>query len=191
MGSRYRHFSIEERCEIARRSEAGQSLRQIAAALDRSASSVARELKRNTGAIGYRPTYAGEQAHARRWKGSKLLRKPDLQALVLKLLERGLSPEAVAGRLALEQGKAIISHERRSTGSSTLRSRAPRTTPGGDTCPGARPSAATAAARAAAQLCTSPTECLSPSAPHSSRTAPTPAIGKPIRCNSPNTARPC
>ncbi|MGQ0523261.1 MAG: helix-turn-helix domain-containing protein, partial [Betaproteobacteria bacterium] len=36
MGSRYRHFSIEERCEIARRRQAGESIRQVAAALDRS-----------------------------------------------------------------------------------------------------------------------------------------------------------
>lgn len=112
MGSRkYRHFSIEERCEIARRHDAGQSLRKIAAALDRSPSSIARELERNGGSTGYKPSYAGEQAHARRWKGSRLLRKPKLQAKVLELLKRGLSPEAVAGRLKLEQGKTIVSHE--------------------------------------------------------------------------------
>jgi IS30 family transposase len=112
MGARkYRQFSIEERCEIARRRDAGQSIRQVAAALDRSASSVSRELKRNNGAKGYVPTYAGQQAHARRWKGSKLLRKPELQALVLELLSRGLSPEAVAGRLALERGELVVSYE--------------------------------------------------------------------------------
>src|SRR5581483_5648154 len=112
MGTKgYRHFSIEERCEIARRRKAGDSIRQIAAALDRSPSSVARELARNAGAGDYIPSYAAQQAHARRWKGSKLLRKPDLQASVLRLLERGLSPEAVAGRLALEHGQKLISHE--------------------------------------------------------------------------------
>jgi IS30 family transposase len=112
MGARkYRHFSIEERCEVARRSKAGQSIRQIAAALDRSPSSVARELKRNAGSGTYAPTYAAEQAHARRWKGSKLLRKPELQARVLELLKRDLSPEAVAAHLAREQGKRVISHE--------------------------------------------------------------------------------
>jgi IS30 family transposase len=112
MGARkYRHFSIEERCEIARRRQAGESLRQIAATLDRSPSSVARELGRNTGSTGYKPAYAGEQAHARRWRGSRLLRQPELQELVLKLLKLGLSPEAVAGRLALEKGKQVISHE--------------------------------------------------------------------------------
>ncbi len=114
MGSKkknYRHFSIEDRCEIARRRDAGQSIRKIAAAVDRSPSSVARELERNGGSTGYKPTYAGEQAHARRWRGSRLLRKPELQAEVLKLLKRGLSPEAVAGRLRFEQGKLVISHE--------------------------------------------------------------------------------
>ena len=112
MGSRkFRHFSIEERCEIARRRDAGQSLRKIAAALDRSPSSVARELERNGGSSGYKPSYAGEQAHARRWKGSRLLRKPELQAQVLELLKRGLSPEAVAGRLKLERGQTVVSHE--------------------------------------------------------------------------------
>jgi IS30 family transposase len=112
MGSKkYRHFSIEERCEIARRCKAGQSIRQVAADLDRSPSSVARELKRNFGSSGYVPSYAAEQAHARRWKGSKLLRRPTLQAQVLKLLEQGLSPEAVAGRLALEQGQPVVSYE--------------------------------------------------------------------------------
>jgi transposase, IS30 family len=112
MGARkYLHFSIEERCEIARRRHTGESIRQIAAALDRSPSSIARELERNSGSTGYKPSYAGEQAHARRWRGSRLLRQPELQELVLKLLKRGLSPEAVAGRLTLEHGKRLISHE--------------------------------------------------------------------------------
>ena len=112
MGSgKYRHFSIEERCEIARRRQAGQSIRQIAAALDREPSSVARELKRNSAKKGYVPSYAGEQAQARRWKGSKLQRKPELQKTVLGLLAKGLSPESVAGRLQLEQGRNVISYE--------------------------------------------------------------------------------
>ena len=111
MGSRYGQLSIEERCEIARRRDAGQSVRQVAAALDRAPSSVARELRRNSATQGYRPVYASEQAHARRWRGSKLLRDPELQALVLNRLARGWSPEEVAGRLAREQGRTVISHE--------------------------------------------------------------------------------
>jgi IS30 family transposase len=112
MGRKYQHFSVEDRCEIARRRDAGESCRQIAAALDRAPSSVARELTRNGGRkVGYKPSYAHEQAKARRWRGSKLLRDPTLQRLVLKQLAAGWSPQQVAGRLAREQGRTVVSHE--------------------------------------------------------------------------------
>lgn len=59
MGQRYRQFSVEERIEIARLRTEGVSVRQIAAGLDRAPSSVARELKRNSGVqVGYKPIYA-------------------------------------------------------------------------------------------------------------------------------------
>ena len=112
MARNYRHFSLEERCEITRLQAEGRSLRQIAAALDRSPSSLSRELKRNTGSkVGYRPAFATEQARARRWKGSKLDRKPELRAAVLQGLAQRCSPEQVAGRMAFEAGHQVISHE--------------------------------------------------------------------------------
>ena len=73
MGRSYEQFDLEERCEIAGRRAAGESIRQIAAALDRAPSSVSRELKRNGGSsLAYKPAYAGQQAKARRWRGSRL-----------------------------------------------------------------------------------------------------------------------
>ena len=45
MGKSYGHVTIEERCEVARLQAAGYSVREIAANLDRSPSTVARELK--------------------------------------------------------------------------------------------------------------------------------------------------
>ena len=110
MGQRFRHFDLEQRCEIARCRQAGQSLRQIAAGLDCAPSSVARELKRNASAPGYRPAYADQQAQARRWRGSKLLRDSSLQALVLERLAQGWAPQTVATRLAQDQNRHI-SHE--------------------------------------------------------------------------------
>jgi len=93
MGRRYQQFSLEERCEIASRRVGGESIRQIAAALDRAPSSVSRELTRNaSSSAAYKPAYAGQQAKARRWRGSRLLRDPDLQAQVLDRLARGWSP---------------------------------------------------------------------------------------------------
>ena len=112
MGQRYAQITIEERCEIARLHAAGTSIRQIAAALDRAPSSIAREIKRNRGQRGdYRPVYAEQQSRARRWTGSKLDRNAALCEKVLKRLGQGWSPELVAGRLARNNGKCVISHE--------------------------------------------------------------------------------
>jgi IS30 family transposase len=110
--SRYTQLSLEERCAIARLYEAGQSIRQIAATLDRQPSTISRELKRNTGSkIGYQPAYAQAQASARRWSGSRLERDDTLRQTVLDRLGAGWSPEQVAGRLAREEGRKVISHE--------------------------------------------------------------------------------
>jgi transposase, IS30 family len=110
--SNYTQLSLEERCSIARLHEAGQSIRQIAAALDRQPSTIARELKRNTGRkIGYQPAYAQAQTSARRWTGSRLERDDTLRDIVLDRLTCGWSPEQIAGRLAREQGCKGISHE--------------------------------------------------------------------------------
>ena len=112
MGKRYGHVTIEERCEIACLQAKGRSIRQIAAALDRSPSTVARELKRNGSQTGaYKPVYADQQARARRWRGSRMERDDTLRTRVLSRLERGWSPEQVAGRFKLEAGRRVISHE--------------------------------------------------------------------------------
>ena len=112
MGTRYQHLTIEERCELARLRTEGHSVRQIAAGLDRSPSTVARELRRNGSKTqGYRPSYAQQQTRARRWQGSRLDRDPLLREQVLARLHQGWSPQQVAGRFALESGRTVISHE--------------------------------------------------------------------------------
>ena len=112
MERRYTHLTIEERCDVARRHAAGASIRQIAAGLDRAPSTIARELKRNgSRTLGYQPRYAEQQARARRWRGPKLDRDPVLRAQVLGRLQQGWSPEQVAGRLARDAGRRVISHE--------------------------------------------------------------------------------
>ena len=48
----------------------------------------------------------------RRWDGRfKLARQPDLRDLVKDRLAMGHSPEQIAGRLTLEHGHTVISHE--------------------------------------------------------------------------------
>jgi len=112
MGEGYEQLSLEERCSIAQLREAGQSIRQIAAALDRPPSTVSRELNRNSGSrVGYKPSYAQQQARARRWSGSRLERDDGLRELVLGQLRSGWSPEQVAGRLRLDRGHQVVSYE--------------------------------------------------------------------------------
>jgi IS30 family transposase len=112
MGRRYQQLSLDDRCEIARLQANGNSIRQIATALDRAPSTIAREIKRNRGRqVGYKPSYAQAQTKARRWVGSRLEREPALRQAVLKRLSRGWSPEQVAGRLAREDGRKVISYE--------------------------------------------------------------------------------
>src|SRR5262249_50869015 len=109
---RYEQLSLDDRVEIARLRADGCSVRQIAAALDRSPSSISRELRRNRGThIGYKASYAQEQTRARRWAGARLERDPALRRAVLERLARGWSPEQVAGRLAREAGRRVISYE--------------------------------------------------------------------------------
>ena len=112
MGRRYDQLSLEQRCEIARLQADGRSVRQIAAALDRSPSTISREITRNQGRqVGYKPSYAEEQTRARRWSGSRLEREPGLRRAVMERLARGWSPEQIAGRLARETGRKVISYE--------------------------------------------------------------------------------
>jgi len=110
MGQNYEQLSLEERCTLCRLSQAGKTIRQIAATMDRAPSTIMRELKRNTGSqVGYQPAYADKQAKSRRWKGSRLLRDLDLQAKVLNRLR----PRLVAGPScrSIEERKQTAGHQ--------------------------------------------------------------------------------
>jgi len=115
MGRHYKQLSLEERCTIARLREGGQTIRQVAAALDRPPSSVSRELKRNTGsgprAKPYQPAYAQQQTRARRWHGARLEREGALCEEVLGLLKKGWSPEQAAGWLSRREKRTVIGVE--------------------------------------------------------------------------------
>lgn len=115
MGRQYEQLNVDERDEIARLHSQGASIRQIAAALDRQPSTISRELKRNAGggarAGPYKAAYAQAQTAARRWSGSRLDRDQTLRDRVLEALKQGWSPKQVAGRLKLQEGRAVIGHE--------------------------------------------------------------------------------
>ena len=108
----YRHIDLEERCAIARLRKAGATIREIAATLDRSPPTISREISRNSARAGeYKPVAADEKARARRWRGPRLDRDDLLREAARRRMEWGSSPPQVAGRLALEMGRPVISHE--------------------------------------------------------------------------------
>src|SRR5580704_8554169 len=112
-----RYLDREERYEIARLRGLGLPVRQVAARLGRSLSTVSRELARNAGPRG---GYQPERAHRLAWerqrrpKPSKLAGSPRLRAAVQQMLGRRYSPEQASGRLrVLFPGEAAmrVSHE--------------------------------------------------------------------------------
>jgi transposase, IS30 family len=101
-----RYLDRDERYEIARLREQGLPVRQVAARLGRSPSTVSRELARNadprTG--GYMPERAHQLAwqRQRRPKPSRLAGNPALRAAVQGMLDRRYSPEQASGRLKVQ-----------------------------------------------------------------------------------------
>jgi len=96
-----RQLSIEEREEISRCLRAGLSVRGIARALGRAASTVSREIRRNRGRCRYRAVRSDQNAYrrAKRPKPRKLELHPRLRREVERMLKQRLSPEQIAARL--------------------------------------------------------------------------------------------
>lgn len=96
-----RSLSLDEREDISRGLAAGLSLREIARMLQRSPSTVSREVARNGGREKYRATSADKRAwaKAKRPKECKLAMAPRLQSLVAEKLQEDWSPEQISGWL--------------------------------------------------------------------------------------------
>jgi IS30 family transposase len=109
-------LSHAEREEISRGIAAGESLREVARRLGRSASTVSREVARNGGAKRYRATSADRRAwdEARRPKQGKLAGCPRLRREVAKKLALKWSPEQISRWLAgahPDDPEMHVSHE--------------------------------------------------------------------------------
>ena len=100
--SGYAHLSAEDRDRLADLKAAGLSLRAIARALGRAASTISREFKRNALDSGaYRPHVADGAYMLRRQRAAVLETDAKLAAYVTDRLAEGWTPEQVAGRLRL------------------------------------------------------------------------------------------
>lgn len=99
-----RHLSLHERLQIADLARLGCSMRQIAAGLGRSPSTVCRELARHRDGSGrYLPQTADHAARLGRARPRthKLASDPRLRRLVQRKLNRRWSPDQICGWLAL------------------------------------------------------------------------------------------
>jgi len=97
---------MEERDRIAQLKHQGVRQQEIARAIQRSPSTISRELQRNGSADGYFAAHAQQRATFRRRK-RPLVRKmdvPEIKATVCRGLTQYWSPEQIAGRLELETG---------------------------------------------------------------------------------------
>lgn len=99
-----RHLTMEERDQIAQLKHQGANQQEIARALQRSPSTISRELRRNGSGNEYFAAQAQHRASSRR-RERPLVRKMDdsqLKATVCRGLEKYWSPEQIAGRLKLD-----------------------------------------------------------------------------------------
>ena len=127
MSKQYSHLSLDDRIEIEKRHDLGQSLRQIARALDRSPSTICRELKRgrwwpsneSAAYVPYRdkrlrnqevtpPQYRAGRAQDKAEKRAQACHKPTRlvsdQAVTFLCgkLRQGWTPEMISGRARLD-----------------------------------------------------------------------------------------
>jgi len=109
----YHHLTNDQRCQIYALKKRKISLRSIAGDLSVHASTVSRELNRNTGRRGYRPIQAQLFTDIKRHLSTSHPYKmtPDVIAYIQEGLSMQWSPEQISGRILLEK-RIHLSHER-------------------------------------------------------------------------------
>ena len=113
MSTSYTHFTTEERESLLRFQAQGLKQSEMARRLNRSRSSISRELKRNTRAGRRYSAFAADEMYRQRRK--KCVRKrrlddPKRKELVLEKLQEYWSPEQIAGRLKLVSSPLSVSY---------------------------------------------------------------------------------
>ncbi|HDZ82242.1 MAG TPA: IS30 family transposase [Roseobacter sp.] len=118
MGRCYPHLSLEERRRIANWRYGKMPVPEIAERLCRNASTIYREIKRNSCQFddqpelnGYHALNAQDQSEERRAVHRKLIIYPELMSAVRSGFDAGWSPEQIAGRMRLERHPMRVSHE--------------------------------------------------------------------------------
>ena len=106
----YAQLTREQRYQIKALLDTKMPQWKIAVAIGTAPSTISRELKRNRGKRGYRPSQAHEQTLARRQKKITSRISAEVWALAEKQLREDWSPEQVSGKL--RASGIFLSHER-------------------------------------------------------------------------------
>ena len=96
----YTHLTREERYQIYALKKAGHTQSEIADVLERSASTISRELTRNCGRRGYRPKQAHGKAVERRAVNARRIDETTWQ-FAEEMLAQEWSPEQISGHAAI------------------------------------------------------------------------------------------
>ena len=106
----YKRMTEADRRQIHRWCQEGDGQRELARRLGRAASSISRELSRNTGGRGYRPKQAREKAQKWALRPGPRRFTDEVRAAVELWLKKGWTPELISGRARLE-GRAMVCKE--------------------------------------------------------------------------------
>ncbi len=98
----YTRVTEEERRLIHEWRQAGKSVREMARLLQRTASTICREVPRNTGGKGYRPEQAQELAEERARRPGPRRFTEEVRLDAEEKLGKGWTPEIICGRAKLE-----------------------------------------------------------------------------------------
>ena len=99
----YRRVTITERRLIRMWRQAGYGQREIARRLDHSASTICREIAKNTGGCGYRPEQAHRMAQERARRPGPRRFTEEVKRDAEERLREGWTPEIISGRARLEE----------------------------------------------------------------------------------------
>jgi transposase, IS30 family len=113
---KYEHLKEGQREKLCEMRLRGEPMASCASALGVHKSTVSRELGRNTAAVGrgvYLPDRAENLYRGRRRACRPRVKMDDpvFRRKIMVMIQRGWSPELIAGRLKREYGRTVISHE--------------------------------------------------------------------------------
>lgn len=103
----YKRVTEAERRFIQLWRQQGLGLRETGRRLGRTASTISREIKRNSGGRGYRPKQAHARAQARAVRTGPRRFMPEMREQVEALLKVGWTPDMISGRTRMEGRECV------------------------------------------------------------------------------------